>query len=92
MTKSSASLRQHLAPAQVAELLQLGVDEVIGLVQDGQLRGAQLGSPARWRIEEASIEEYLAEQSEVARRMALWRQSQTASFPEMWGTSTVQGR
>lgn len=92
MTKPAASVRQHLAPAQVAELLQLGIDEVIGLVQEGQLRGAQLGSPARWRIEEASIEEYLAEQSEVARRMALWRQSQTASFPEVWGTSSAQGR
>jgi excisionase family DNA binding protein len=92
MTEPSASVQQHLAPAQVAELLQLGVDEVIGLVQDGQLRGAQLGSPARWRIEETSIEEYLAEQSEVARRMALWRQSQAASFPEVWGTSSVQGR
>lgn len=92
MPESHAPLPQYLAPAQVAELLRLSVHEVVELVQEGRLRGAQLGSPARWRIEETSIEEYLAEQSEIARRMALWRQSQTASFPEVWGTSTAQGR
>lgn len=92
MPESHAPLPQYLAPAQVAELLQLSVHEVVELVQEGRLRGAQLGSPARWRIEESSLEEYLAEQSEIARRMALWRQSQTASFPEVWGTSTAQGR
>lgn len=92
MPESHAPLPQYLAPAQVAELLRLSVHEVVELVQEGRLRGAQLGSPARWRIEETSIEEYLAEQSEIARRMALWRQSQTASFPEVWGTSTTHGR
>lgn len=90
MPESHAPVPQYLAPAQVAELLQLSVDEVIELVQEGRLRGAQLGSPARWRVDESSLGEYLAEQSEIARRMALWRQSQTASFPEVWGTTSSQ--
>lgn len=83
---------RYLAPAQVAELLSVEIDEVIELVLAGHLRGAQLGVPARWRIEESSIEGYLAAQSEEARRMALWRQSQEASFPEIWGASTVHRR
>lgn len=91
MGDSPATVPRFLAPAQVAELLSIGVDEVIGLVQEGRLRGAQLGSPPRWRVEESSLEEYLAEQSETSRRMALWRQSQTASFPEVWGTSSPHG-
>jgi excisionase family DNA binding protein len=74
-----------LAPAQVAELLGIGVDEVVSLVHEGQLRGMRVGSPARWRIEEDSVEQYLADQIEEARRMALWRQSNVASFPELWG-------
>lgn len=74
-----------LAPAQVAEMLQIDVDEVVALILDGRLRGAKVGSPARWRIEADSIEDYLADQSEEARRIALWRQSQVASFPELWG-------
>ncbi len=90
MTPPPPSVPRFLAPAQVAELLSVDVDEVIALVQAGQLRGAPLGSRARWRIEEPSIEEYLEAQVEEARRMALWRQSQAASFPELWGPATTQ--
>ena len=91
MTARSARAPRFLAPAQVAELLSIGVDEVIVLVHEGRLRGAQLGSPPRWRVEESSLDGYLAEESEISRRMALWRQSQTASFPEVWGTSSAHG-
>ena len=82
---------RFLAPAQVAELLSIGVDEVIDLLHEGRLRGAQLGSPPRWRVEESSLEGYLAEESENSRRMALWQQSQVASFPEVWGISSAHG-
>ena len=34
-------------PAEVAEMLQLSVDEVIALVLDARLRGMKVGSPAR---------------------------------------------
>lgn len=91
MTARSARAPRFLAPAQVAELLSIGVDEVIALVHEGRLSGAQLGSPPRWRVEESSLDGYLAEESEISRRMALWRQSQTASFPEVWGTSSAHG-
>lgn len=90
MPGSAASAPRFLAPSQVAELLSVGVDEVIDLVQQGQLRGSQLGAPPRWRVEEASLAEYLEARSEEARRMALWRQSNEASFPEVWGTSPLR--
>ncbi|MGP6171474.1 helix-turn-helix domain-containing protein [Microbacterium sp. A196] len=85
MADSPASASRFLAPAQVAELLSIELDEVISLVVEGRLRGARLGSPARWRVEEASIADYLAEQTEDARRTALWHQADDASFPEVWG-------
>lgn len=91
MSASTVRAPRYLAPAQVAELLSIGVDEVIALLHEGRLRGAQLGSPPRWRVEESSLDGYLAEESENSRRMALWRQSQTASFPEVWGTSSAHG-
>lgn len=75
---------RFLAPAQVAELLSIPVDEVVALVNEGRLRGARLGSPARWRVEESSVVDYVSAQMEEARLMALWDQSQTASFPEVW--------
>lgn len=79
-----------LAPAQAAEILGVSVDEVMALVLEGQLRGMRVGSPSRWRIEEASIADYLDSQAEEARRIALWNESQAASFPELWGTGRVR--
>ncbi|WP_448257887.1 helix-turn-helix domain-containing protein [Microbacterium aurum] len=79
-----------LAPSQVAEMLQLPVDEVIALVLDGRLRGARIGTPARWRIEADSVAGYLDDQAEEARRTALWRESNAASFPELWGRGAVR--
>lgn len=87
MPEPSEMAPRFLAPAQVAELLSIEIDEVVDLVQQGRLRGSQLGSPPRWRIEERSLSDYLSEQSEEARRMALWRQANEASFPELWGTT-----
>lgn len=79
-----------LAPSQVAELLDVSVDEVIALVHDARLRGYRVGAPARWRIDEESVGTYLDDQAEEARRMALWRQSNAASFPELWGSGQVR--
>ena len=91
MSASPPPPPRFLAPSQVAELLSIEVDEVIELVYAGRLRGSQLGSPSRWRIEEPSLSEYLAEQSEEARRMALWHQADAASFPEVWGSQRGHG-
>lgn len=79
-----------IAPAQVAEALSITVDEVVALVQEGRLRGMRVGSPAQWRVEEQSVTGYLDEQAEEARRIALWNQSNAASFPELWGTGSVR--
>ena len=90
MSDDPTSDMRLLAPAQVGEVLGVSVDEVMTLVHEGRLRGMRVGAPARWRIDGASVSEYLDEQAEEARRMALWRQSQNASFPELWGTGRVR--
>lgn len=87
MNGMSTAPARYLAPSQVAELLSISVDEVLVLVHEGQLRGAQLGAPARWRIEEASLNAYIADQVEEARLMMLWDQSQAASLPEVWNAT-----
>jgi len=74
-----------ITPSQVAESLSIDVDEVITLVMEGRLRGARVGAPPQWRVEETSVVEYLDQQIEEARQMALWNQSNLASFPEVWG-------
>ncbi len=90
MPENPAAAARLLTPAQVAEMLQIAVDEVIALVIDGRLRGVRAGSPARWRVDADSVAEYLDDQAEDARRMALWRESNAASFPELWGRGTVR--
>ncbi len=89
MPESPRSAARMLAPAQVAEVLQIDVDEVVALVLDGRLRGMKVGTPSRWRIEADSVEHYLDDQAEEARRIALWRESNAASFPELWGRGKV---
>jgi excisionase family DNA binding protein len=85
MSDSSPAGVRYLAPSQVAELLSIDVSEVMELVHEGRLRGARLGAPAKWRIEEDSLRGYIDDQVEEARQMHLWQQSQAASFPEVWG-------
>lgn len=80
----------HLTASQAAELIGCSVDDVVTLVHEARLRGAKVGAPARWRIEESSIREYLDDQVEITRREALWRQSQNASFPELWGSGPIR--
>lgn len=89
MPDSSTPARM-VPPAAVAEALSVSVDEVIELVLAGRLRGTRVGTSAQWRIDEASITEYLDDQIETTRRMALWEQSNEASFPELWGLGAVR--
>jgi excisionase family DNA binding protein len=79
-----------LTASQVAEMLAIDVDDVIALVLDARLEGTKVGTPAQWRVHADSVESYLTEQAEEVRRMALWRQSNAASFPELWGRGPVQ--
>lgn len=90
MPESPAAGQRLVPPAAVAEALSITVDEVIALVLQGRLRGVRAGTPATWRIEESSVLTYLDDQAEEARRMALWRQSHAASFPELWGSGPVR--
>ena len=90
MSEASMSDLRMLAPAQVAEVLGVSVDEVVALLLEGRLRGGRVGSPAQWRIDQASVAEYLDDQVEETRRMALWRESNAASFPELWGSGIVR--
>ncbi len=90
MPESSPTEGRLLPPAAVAEALAVSVDDVIALIMDGRLRGMRVGDGRQWRIEETSVTDYLDDQAEEARRIALWRQSSAASFPELWGKGSIR--
>jgi hypothetical protein len=50
----------------------------------------RIASDHAWRVDLVSVEDYLDDQAENERRVALWQQSQTASFPELWGRGNVR--
>ncbi len=50
----------------------------------------RVGSPGRWRIDLDSVDAHVDARVEDARRAALWRQSQAASFPELWGRGEIR--
>lgn len=77
--------QRFFTPAQVAEILAVDVDSVMALAHEGRVHAVRVGTPAVWRIDAESVNSYLEEQAEDARRRALWRESQNASFPEVWG-------
>lgn len=77
-------------PESVARVLGIDVATVLSLVTEGRIRGVWIGDPETCRVELDSVEGYLDDQAENARRTALWLQSQTASFPELWGHGDVR--
>lgn len=90
MPEALPSHRPLLPAAQVARMLSIDEEEVVGLVLEGRLSGARVGRPPRWRIAAESVGDYLDTAAEEARRMALWRESHAASFPELWGSGPVR--
>lgn len=90
MPDTPASRVRQLSPAEAAELIGVSVEDVMELVTSAQLRGVRVGTPSRWRIEAESVARYLDDRAEEARVMALWRQSNEASFPELWGTGRIR--
>jgi len=81
---------RYIDPETVANRLGTSPDEVISLITRGEIRGIQLGDPPRWVVDEASVTAFIDDRIEIARRSALWRQSQEASFPELWGEGDVR--
>ncbi len=90
MTDDSSPLERFAELDDVATALALTPAEVLDLVREGHLRGVRVGSPAGWRIDLDSVDAHVDALSEDARRAALWRQSQAASFPDLWGRGRIR--
>lgn len=90
MADTTSPRNRFVEPETVARRLGVDTRAVLALVAAGEIRGVRIGAPPVWRIARDSVEDYLDDQAENARRGALWRQSQTASFPELWGRGDVR--
>ena len=72
-----------LSPADAAELLGVGVEDVLELVGSGEIPGTTVAG--RTRIPARSLEAWIDDRLEAGRRAALWNESQTASVADLFG-------
>ncbi|MFD5821247.1 helix-turn-helix domain-containing protein [Nesterenkonia xinjiangensis] len=61
-------MRRFLTLPDVAEVLNISMDQARSLVRSGDLEAIQVGGRGQWRIEEAKLDEYIERQYEVQRQ------------------------
>jgi len=51
---------RFLTPADVADVLNVSVPQVMALLRSGELRGVKIGGKGEWRVENQALEDYIA--------------------------------
>ena len=74
---------RFLTLADAAEVLNLSVHEVSGLVQSGELTALRMGKNGPWRIEDSALEGFIAARYEEAQREARWNQADFSNVTEL---------
>lgn len=67
---------RFLSISETAELLTVSVTQVYNLVNRGELAAIRVGTRGPWRVEESVVQAFIDFQYEMARRRALWNQSE----------------
>ncbi len=71
---------RFLTITETAELLAVSVTQVYNLVHRGELAAIRVGLRGPWRIEHSVVQAFIEFQYEMARRRALWNQSEFADL------------
>lgn len=71
---------RFLSISETAELLTVSVTQVYNLVHRGELAAIRIGKRGPWRIEVSVVQNFIDDQYEMARRSALWHQSEYADI------------
>lgn len=50
---------RFLTMADVADVLNVSLDQVTALLHSGELKGMQVGGRRQWRVERSKLEEYI---------------------------------
>lgn len=71
---------RFLSIAETAELLTVSVTQVYNLVHRGELAAIRVGKRGPWRVSPTVLQAFIDDQYEMARRSALWHQSELADI------------
>lgn len=78
----SSDLGRLLTVADVADVLNISIDEALDLIENAELSAIRL-STGVWRIERDVLRGFIDDKYEEARRRALWHQAEFADIPEI---------
>ena len=66
-------MQRFLTLTDVAEILNISIAQARAMVRSGELPAIQVGGRGQWRVEQAVLDSYIAEQYAVTRRkVAEW--------------------
>lgn len=68
-----------LSPEAVAELLSVTTDEVLELLESGELLGIRVGRHGPWRIHDAHVMTFINDGYDMTRRELLWNEAALAN-------------
>lgn len=74
---------RFLTLADVAEVLNIELDDVQRLVGTNELRAIQIGEGGAWRVEQQELQRFVNDQYERRRREAQFEQAEFADIPEI---------
>lgn len=74
---------RFLTVAETAELLNVSVSQVYNLVHSGELTAIRVGNRGPWRVAYSVLDQFIAQQYEMTRRSALWREAAFADVVEL---------
>lgn len=77
------ALGRFLTLADIAEVLNISLEDATGLVVSGELRAIRITGNGMWRVERIVFESYIEAKYEEARRISLWNQSDFGNLPEL---------
>lgn len=73
-------IQRFVTVPEAAELLRVNVAEVHTLISSGELAAIRIGNRGPWRIETDVLEGFIAQQYELARREAAFRNGAFANI------------
>ena len=73
-------VQRFVTAVEAAELLRVEVADVHTLIRSGELAALRVGNRGPWRIEASVLEEFIAQQYELARREAAFRNGAFANI------------
>ena len=73
-------VQRFLTVPEAAELLRVDVADVHALLRSGELAALRVGRRGPWRIEAGVLEEFIAQQYELARRESAFHSGEFANI------------